>query len=329
MTTPRHSATASAATLTDVSRSGRGVGHPLWLASLALLIVNDHLLKGAGLLPGWLTGKLSDIAGLIVAPVLLATILRARGARARAAACVSVAVAFVAIKLSQPAAHAVERAFALAHVPWRIWSDPTDLLALLVLPAAWWLTGRRAPATPAEPAPARLRERLLVIAGACACMATSLPPDPYQTFDLSLVNRTSGIRAVALYKADPAALDCAAIEAGDLTSLTGATFSSPTCAELAPGKSARLGVTIAVSDGGTPPPDAGGGAGCDAAVIRAAGLADMVLTWPAIAREIADRDAAQIYLEEAGSGLYVAGTDFVDAAPAAFTLPASGCPGTP
>ena len=64
-------------------------------------------------------------------------------------------------------------------------------------------------------------------------------------------------------------------------------------------------------------------------MIRAAGLADMVLTWPVIAPEIADSSAAQLYLEEAGSGLYVAGTDFVDAAPAAFTLPASGCPGTP
>ena len=217
------------------------MGHPLWLASLALLVVNDHLLKRAGLLPGWLTGKLSDIAGLIVAPVLLATILRARRPGARAAACASVAVTFVAIKLysrrrTPSSARSRSRAFPGGSGPIR-----RILLALLVLPAAWWLTGRRAPATPAGPAPSRVRERLLVIAGACACMATSLPVDPYQTFDLSLVNRTSGIRAVALYKADPAALDCAAIEAGDLTSLTGATFSSPTCTELAPGKALASG----------------------------------------------------------------------------------------
>jgi hypothetical protein len=327
VTPARQSATVSAATLTAVSRSVRGVGHPLWLGSLAALVVNDHLLKGAGLLPGWLTGKLSDIAGLIVAPVLLATIVRARRTRARAASCASVAVAFIAIKLSPFAAHAVERALALAHVPWRIWSDPTDLLALLALPAAWWLTDQ--PAVPAGPALERVRDRLLMIAGAFACMATSVAPDPYQTFDLSLINRTSRAQALAVYPADPAALDCAAIEAGNLASLTAAMFASPTCTELAPGNSARFGMIIVVGDGGAPPPDADGGADCNAAVVRAAGLADVVLTWPVVAPEIADASAAQLYLEEAGSRLYVAGTDYVAAVPAPFTLPASGCPGAP
>ena len=36
--------------------------HPLWWGALALLLVNDHLLKGAGLLPSFLTGKLK-VAG--------------------------------------------------------------------------------------------------------------------------------------------------------------------------------------------------------------------------------------------------------------------------
>ena len=30
--------------------------HPLWWSALAILLLNDHLLKGAGLVPGWLTG---------------------------------------------------------------------------------------------------------------------------------------------------------------------------------------------------------------------------------------------------------------------------------
>ncbi|MCZ7683483.1 MAG: hypothetical protein M5U28_33725 [Sandaracinaceae bacterium] len=64
--------------------------HPLWWASLALLVANDHWLKGADLLPGWLTGKLSDLAGLIVAPVLLSALLRARGPRMRGLAFVLV-----------------------------------------------------------------------------------------------------------------------------------------------------------------------------------------------------------------------------------------------
>ena len=36
--------------------------HPVTLAALALLVVNDRVLKGA--LPGAVTGKLSDVAGL-------------------------------------------------------------------------------------------------------------------------------------------------------------------------------------------------------------------------------------------------------------------------
>jgi hypothetical protein len=45
---------------------------PTWLLALVVLALNDHLLKGAGLLPGAVTGKLSDLAGMLVAPVLLA-----------------------------------------------------------------------------------------------------------------------------------------------------------------------------------------------------------------------------------------------------------------
>src|SRR5690606_12557634 len=51
-----------------LSRSGmrrvdpaRPLRHPRFWAALALLVVNDHALKGAGVLPGALTGKLSDV----------------------------------------------------------------------------------------------------------------------------------------------------------------------------------------------------------------------------------------------------------------------------
>ena len=46
--------------------------------ALLTLAINDHVLKGGGLLPGWLTGKLSDFAGLVVLPVVLAVLLRVR-----------------------------------------------------------------------------------------------------------------------------------------------------------------------------------------------------------------------------------------------------------
>jgi len=37
--------------------------HPAVLAAIALFVVNDHVFKPAH--PGWLTGKLSDVAGLV------------------------------------------------------------------------------------------------------------------------------------------------------------------------------------------------------------------------------------------------------------------------
>ena len=46
--------------------------HPVVLAAIACFVVNDHVLKPAN--PGWLTGKLSDVAGLIFFPVLIAAV---------------------------------------------------------------------------------------------------------------------------------------------------------------------------------------------------------------------------------------------------------------
>ena len=54
-------------------RPSRALLHPLWLGSLALLVLNDHVLKGAGLLPGVLTGKLSDFAGVFADELLFTT----------------------------------------------------------------------------------------------------------------------------------------------------------------------------------------------------------------------------------------------------------------
>src|SRR3954469_11095790 len=58
---------------------------PVPLAAVGVLAVNDHLLKGSGLLPGAVTGKLSDFAGLFFFPLLLAAIARgpSRAARGR------------------------------------------------------------------------------------------------------------------------------------------------------------------------------------------------------------------------------------------------------
>jgi len=152
-----------------------GLAHPLWWAALALLLINDNLLKGRGTAPAWLTGKLSDVAFLVVAPVVFAALLpRALRCR-RALALAAVVGVYVAADLSERVSRGVVSAAAQVGLRWRLWPDTTDLLALGVLPlTAWLLWGRRATAVERTPAHPRLwRERAGVVVGAAACLATT------------------------------------------------------------------------------------------------------------------------------------------------------------
>ncbi|QSQ28273.1 hypothetical protein JY651_26725 [Pyxidicoccus parkwayensis] len=53
--------------------------HPLALGAVALLIVNDHVLKKHW--PSWWTGKLSDLAGMVMFPLLLQALWEVARAR--------------------------------------------------------------------------------------------------------------------------------------------------------------------------------------------------------------------------------------------------------
>ena len=134
--------------------------HPACLAAVALLAGNDWLLKPhlAGWLPDGLrgaaavlTGKLSDVAGLACAPVLLSAALglvlhvAARlGARLdpslsrrRLVGCLAATAAvFVAVKLSPAAAEALAAALSWLR-PAHIQPDPSDLLCLPALAVAY------------------------------------------------------------------------------------------------------------------------------------------------------------------------------------------------
>jgi hypothetical protein len=128
---------------------------PIALAAVLLLVANDWLLKGRA--PTALTGKLSDGAGLVCAPLIATAALDTMlwlAARLGApvdfslrrwklaAAAAAVGIAFIAVKLSPEAAHAVERAAAVAGLGWRIAPDPADLVVFPALALAVWL-GRR------------------------------------------------------------------------------------------------------------------------------------------------------------------------------------------
>lgn len=142
--------------------------HPAWWSALALLALNDHVLKGAGVLPGALTGKLSDFAGLIVAPVLVAALVGARTRRARVLVFAAVAAPFAAINLSPTLASMWDAA-----VGWSTTTDPTDLIALVVAPLAIALAGTERTSSEAMP-------RAAIALGSLACIATS-PVEPIMT----------------------------------------------------------------------------------------------------------------------------------------------------
>ncbi len=166
--------------------------HPLPLAAVAALALNDHVLKGSGALPGWITGKLSDFAGLFFFPILLAALARGasklalgrdiddRRALAAAAGLVTGAV-FTAVKLYPPFNAWIGGVWGAMQL------DATDLIALPSIPlGAAFMLRRSARLGAEEPHAARGRlgaaQRSLdfaaVLAAGLASAATSQQPPP-------------------------------------------------------------------------------------------------------------------------------------------------------
>lgn len=160
----------------------RALLSPAWLLSLAVLLANDHWLKYADLAPGWLTGKLSDLAGMLVAPVLLATLLRVRRRGALLACHVAVGLVFAAIKLSPACAGWWSWSMGLLGYPWTIVCDATDLLALPCLWLAWKLL---LPHMDPEGSPLATLQRsavaCLAVLGLWSSVATT-EPEPFEPF---------------------------------------------------------------------------------------------------------------------------------------------------
>lgn len=241
--------------------------HPAFWAALALLLLNDHVLKGAGLLPSDVTGKLSDVAGLVVAPWLAVALLdrlKMRSRRARALAFALVVLPFAMMKASPSFAASVDATMSAAGLAWRTWSDPTDLLALAVLPLTWQLS------TPQRERHARSVQRGLeragILFGAAACLATSRAPGP-PTVNASgwLLNRT-GVSLTLRVRPAEASLDCASLaRSGALA---------------APRDAFGEGVTMVVPANAI---IALGRAECQVVLIEGGGLEDIVVVWASLA----------------------------------------------
>lgn len=140
-----------------MSAARSGPSHPLCIVMTGVLLLNDHVLKPT--VPGWVTGKLSDMAFLVVAPAVLAALLswaRAPEKVARATSLITVGAAFVLLQVWPPFGDTLAAWLGGRHTP-----DLTDLFTLpvLTLTPLVWRPAKRLP--------------LALPTAAFACLATS------------------------------------------------------------------------------------------------------------------------------------------------------------
>jgi hypothetical protein len=130
--------------------------HPVPLGMLALLLANDHVLKVH--YPGWVSGKLSDVAALALLPFVLLALadlaatasarIPAPGRRTAVACALVTAAVFTAMQITPLGADAYRWALAAAQWPFhaialslqggpmpslhpvQLTPDPSDLLTL-------------------------------------------------------------------------------------------------------------------------------------------------------------------------------------------------------
>lgn len=151
--------------------AAEGLLHPVAIAAVTLLLVNDHLLKAV--LPGVVTGKLSDFAGLVYFPLLLQGVWElaervrfGRTTRSHAVFVLAAALTVVVFSLVKTVPICAEAyRFGLALLRWPIVAaldlasgapprsvgrvslvcDATDLVALPAALIGWVVMRRKAP----------------------------------------------------------------------------------------------------------------------------------------------------------------------------------------
>ncbi|HEY8134815.1 MAG TPA: hypothetical protein VIF08_02155 [Candidatus Limnocylindrales bacterium] len=134
--------------------AGDGLLHPVAMAAIALLILNDHVLKSA--YPGPITGKISDFMGLLFFPLAVqaAVEIGARivgrdataNQRVLLVAIAATGIVFTAVKLIPEINVVAELAIGwlqVADTRPRIALDATDLIALPALLMAWHIGAGR------------------------------------------------------------------------------------------------------------------------------------------------------------------------------------------
>ncbi len=124
---------------------------PAPLVALTLVVVNDHLLKAVW--PGLVTGKLSDLAGAFLLPVLILAVgemlasrrrQRLASTRTTTAVCLAECAGLGLVKIWPAASRGYGTIVGLARYPLlhrvsrvQVATDPTDLVALVSVALAW------------------------------------------------------------------------------------------------------------------------------------------------------------------------------------------------
>ncbi|MCB2411364.1 hypothetical protein LGT39_00705 [Demequina sp. TTPB684] len=162
----------------------RWLAHPLSLAAIAVMALNDHVLKQA--YGTWWTGKLSDVAGLIFFPALVAVALAGAARLADAhiprldlVATAVTGVGFVWVKATGEGASTASALLTVITGPGIIRADATDLLALPALGLAVWAA--RASALEVRGGRERSRRAVGVVVlplALLASVATTAPVEP-------------------------------------------------------------------------------------------------------------------------------------------------------
>ncbi|SCZ05368.1 hypothetical protein SAMN02799641_04690 [Rhodococcus erythropolis] len=133
-----------------MNRPGDLLLSPWALVSVSVILINDHVLKGA--FGNTMTGKLSDVAGVFLFPLLLLSVLEVlrRKLAGRAAIAWSIAVTgigFAAVKTVSPIGDAYEWVIGFFRwtaggfrgelLPIVVFRDPSDLWVLPILFASY------------------------------------------------------------------------------------------------------------------------------------------------------------------------------------------------
>jgi hypothetical protein len=157
-------------------RAMAALSHPVPVAAVVALLLNDHLLRRAW--PSWWTGKIGDVAWLLFAPFVLAAGLawllprqiRHRDAAVGGLALLLTGLGFAAAK-TLPLVHATTVALLarMHRTPVALQLDPSDLLATPALLAGWIIWKRDT----GPPASVPARAWLVLVLGALATMANS------------------------------------------------------------------------------------------------------------------------------------------------------------